>query len=60
MKDPFPSALKVGRELDSRTVWILIGLYFLLGYAILWAFLKPKYVHEWLLLAGAGFLWNVF
>lgn len=55
-----PSAVRIGRRLDDPGVWLLIGLYFLAGYAILVAFFRPKSSAEWLAVLGLGTLWNIY
>ena len=56
----FPGVYQIGTTLKEPTTWAVIAGYYILGFYLLWRFLKPsdeKGILAWL---GAGVFWNTF
>lgn len=53
-----PSSIQIGKS--GPLLASLVVLYFILGFAILYLFFKPKTVGETLAVAGASILWNIY
>lgn len=55
-----PSSIAVARTIRTWWIWMLVAAYFVIGWAILFAFFRPKTTEGIIAVLGGGVLWNIF
>lgn len=55
-----PSAPEIAVKLKKPYVWMIVGTYYVLGFAILQQFFQPKAFEQWMTVAVGSVLWDTF